>query len=473
MQPQSARVFLSGTKRSRFSIPNLLTFILMLIFPLAFASRATASANSVYLAQSEAGTADGADCADAYAYSFFNTSANWGSGTTQIGPGTTVHLCGTITSPLTFRGSGASGSPVVLDGTGATMSAYINVGTQYWTIQNCTWSTSYGTNSATQAVIQTSNGAAFGTIQNNHIDVINSSQVIFFHGTTHDITVLNNYLKVSTPNGAGFDTDVIDTEGAYNVMVQGNYIAMNIGAADASCGGCHDDLTQVWGSVGPTYNWTFRYNYFVQESSSSITNNLSLMMLEQIGNTPGYWDVYSNVFQCVSGGNSGNGIVFDSNYSGMTAHIYNNTIVQNSGACNNLFNLSGAGSFNLENNIIYNSSAGNALTGGVKFATRGDNLWYGPNTPSCVATEICGQNPLFTNFAGNHFSLQSGSPASGAGANLGTNYNQYPLPGATWPNPTLGTRPASGNWDIGAYDGVAGTTTGPPAPPTGLTATVQ
>lgn len=476
MKPQSALANSFGTGRSPISIIKLLTFFSTLLLSLAFSTSA-AAANTIYIAESSAGAANGADCADAYAASFFNSPANWGTGSNQIGAGTTVQLCGTITTNLTFQGSGSSGSPVVLDGTGATMSAYINVGSQYWTIQNCTWSTSYGTGSQTQAVIQTAGGAAFGTITGNTIDVSSSAQVIFFSHITHDITVQNNYMRITTPSsGDGFDTDILDTEGAYNIMIEGNVLAMNVGAGDESCGGCHDDLTQVWAASGSVanqpYNWTYRYNLFLQESSPAKVNNQSLMMMENIGT--GYWNVYSNVFQCVSSGSSGNGITFDSNTSGAVINIYDNTIVENAGACNNLFNLSGSGSYNLENNIVYNTDAGNALTGGVNFATRSNNLWYGPNIPSCVTTEICGRDPLFNNYAGNDFSLQSGSPAIGAGANLGTNFNQYPVPGATWPNPTLGTRPGTGSWAIGAYQAGSGTTSPtPPAAPTGLKATVQ
>ena len=82
---------------------------------------AMGSAKDIYMAQNTAGRGDGVDCANAFAYSFFNDAANWGSGTEQIGPGTTVHLCGVITTfngstydYLTFRGSGSSGAPITL-----------------------------------------------------------------------------------------------------------------------------------------------------------------------------------------------------------------------------------------------------------------------------------------------------------------------------------------------------------------------
>jgi hypothetical protein len=78
---------------------------------------AHASEANIYIAQNAAGAANGADCADAKPVSFFNTAGNWGSGSAQIGPGTTVHLCGTFTGAagstmLTIQGSGSSGSPI-------------------------------------------------------------------------------------------------------------------------------------------------------------------------------------------------------------------------------------------------------------------------------------------------------------------------------------------------------------------------
>lgn len=80
---------------------------------------AFAAATDIYIAQNSAGAASGADCADAHPISWFNSSANWGSGSTQIGPGTTVHLCGTFTGSagqnlLVTQGDGASGNPIII-----------------------------------------------------------------------------------------------------------------------------------------------------------------------------------------------------------------------------------------------------------------------------------------------------------------------------------------------------------------------
>src|SRR5215469_13132270 len=71
-------------------------------------------AKDIYIAQGATGAGNGSSCSAAYAYTFFNSGNNWGSGAAQIGPGTTVHLCGTISSSLTFQGSGGAGNPITL-----------------------------------------------------------------------------------------------------------------------------------------------------------------------------------------------------------------------------------------------------------------------------------------------------------------------------------------------------------------------
>src|SRR2546427_3413307 len=84
----------------------LLVMLVLLLFP------SLSSAASTYVAQNAAGGNTGADCTNAHAATFFNTAANWGAGAGQIGAGTTVHLCGVITTELTAHGSGTNGSPI-------------------------------------------------------------------------------------------------------------------------------------------------------------------------------------------------------------------------------------------------------------------------------------------------------------------------------------------------------------------------
>jgi hypothetical protein len=84
----------------------------------------TVTGNDIYIAQNQLGTGDGSSCANPKDAAFFNDPASWASASTagKIGPGTTVHLCGTFNFPandqtnglLDIRGSGAPGAPVTI-----------------------------------------------------------------------------------------------------------------------------------------------------------------------------------------------------------------------------------------------------------------------------------------------------------------------------------------------------------------------
>ena len=89
------------------------------------------SAANVYITPD--GSPQGACTNNPQSPSWFNKAANWGSGATQIGAGTTVHLCGTFTggnnapAVLTAQGNGSSGNPVtILFESGTTFTA------SYW-----------------------------------------------------------------------------------------------------------------------------------------------------------------------------------------------------------------------------------------------------------------------------------------------------------------------------------------------------
>lgn len=100
--PYARRSVARAMIRFAFLVPILLLFA------------APIAASDIYVAQSASGNADGSNCDNPYAISFFNSSANWGSNLGQIGPGTTVHLCGTITTALTVQANGTSASPITI-----------------------------------------------------------------------------------------------------------------------------------------------------------------------------------------------------------------------------------------------------------------------------------------------------------------------------------------------------------------------
>jgi hypothetical protein len=96
------------------------------------AGSALAQVNTVYISQNGGPFSGGSACngQTTQTQAWFNTSANWTSGTPsgqQIGPGTLVYLCGTFTSgALTFQGSGNSTNVIeLLFDTGANFTAAV------------------------------------------------------------------------------------------------------------------------------------------------------------------------------------------------------------------------------------------------------------------------------------------------------------------------------------------------------------
>ncbi len=69
--------------------------------------------------ESQRAALDGSSCDKAYPIAWTNTSTNWGKAGTQIGVGSTVHLCGTINMPagaagLIVQGSGTATQPITI-----------------------------------------------------------------------------------------------------------------------------------------------------------------------------------------------------------------------------------------------------------------------------------------------------------------------------------------------------------------------
>jgi len=102
------------TKNSLSICPKMFIFFALIVLLAMLGGPTSARANDVYIAQSSAGAGNGSSCASAAPVSFFNNSSNWGSGSNQIGPGTTVHLCGVITTGLAVQASGTSGNQITI-----------------------------------------------------------------------------------------------------------------------------------------------------------------------------------------------------------------------------------------------------------------------------------------------------------------------------------------------------------------------
>lgn len=203
----------------------------------ALAGTNFAKANDVYIAQSAAGVSNGSSCANSLAYTYFNTPANWIAGTpsaTQIGPGTTVHLCGTFTAPpgsseyLVFQRSGTVGNPIMLlFEPGAILT------TTYWSGPAIDiGSNSYATiNGGTNGTIRaTANGTGLANQQNNGEGVAaahgaNESNIIVENLTISNLYVHTCTLPISNcTDEGGQDTYGIDVWDVSNLTIANNTI---------------------------------------------------------------------------------------------------------------------------------------------------------------------------------------------------------------------------------------------------------
>ena len=120
------------------------------------------------------------------------------------------------------------------------------------------------------------------------------------------------------------------------------------------------------------------------------------------------------------------------------AWISNNLCVSMTGS--NWFGLfvSSGTNKHISNNGFYDSNGGNiAQVNGTNYTTLSAWQSAGWGTGDVWA------NPLFTDYANNDFTLQTGSPMKNTGATLGGAYNNS-LNGVT--------RPIGAGWDIGAYE---------------------
>jgi hypothetical protein len=76
--------------------------------------RPKVAAHQVFVAEHGSGRQGGSSCGAAKSLSWFEDPAQWGPGT-RMAPGSTVELCGTISSPVVIRGSGLPGKPITIN----------------------------------------------------------------------------------------------------------------------------------------------------------------------------------------------------------------------------------------------------------------------------------------------------------------------------------------------------------------------
>jgi hypothetical protein len=506
-----------------------------LIFAVMFVMLAAAfsSASDIYIAQTATGANTGADCADAYAMTFFTTSSNWGSKSGQIGPGTTVHLCGTFSAPggaseyLVFQGSGTSGNLITLlfESSALLTSTYwsgavidIN-GNSYLTIDG-------GGNGTIQA---TANGTNLATQQDNGACVIshggNASNV-----TVQNLTCSNIYIDASVSDNGGEDTYGIDIWNTSNLVIQNNTLHDMKWAIRNSygTGSTYSNLTVTGNNI---YNMD--HGWFATDSSSSGSAVMTDFYI--YGNTLGSMTSWDNT----ADNNHHDGFHLNTNSASTrftNFYLYNNYYYGDPGANANAGFFSYPGSAAAEsgiyvfNNLFVNVSTGHCWANGpVGLAVVGTstvvNNTFVSATTSCKdngliyedgGTGVTFQNNILQNTPNAAMYVTSGTKISASNYNddylsaswfyggfdlnstmgnpmLTNSYHLTNSSSAAWqkgnslystctgqPNPGLGAlcfdkagvaRQNTGPWDMGAYEDSAGS--GAPAAPTKLTAAVH
>ena len=471
---------------------------------LMLATAAICPAKDIYIAQSAGGRGDGADCANALAYSFFNEVANWGSEAAQIGPGVTVHLCGVITTfngsaydYLTFRGSGVSGQPITLKWepnarlsvpTCGSGSCILFSGKSYLVLDG-------GSNGVVE---ETDNGSALGHQDRhtalygrpcNHCEFKNLTlRNIYVHSLASD-DIGADGLTVSGPGVSMHDMSCSHASGCFTISVSGaddsvemyrldsdntnhcmtvaangaGYALLSARIHDNSCrdfanwdttsNAFHHDGIHLYALNGASFRDVQVYdNYFGGDPGVNATS--FIYATGALSNS----FFFNNVMLTAADKYFNNGVFCA---GGEQIAIYNNLILGGTSASGLCLATSGTG-IAIRNNLVGKCSGLISLAAGTTFVDRGlDHNVYGPgqNWKSGSTFYYTFEQWKAASGEGSHSLTtsdlkvdaegrpQPGSPAINSGANL-----SYHAIAALNADKMGNPRSACSAWDVGAYN---------------------
>ena len=445
-----------------------------------------ASAQNIYVAQSAAGANSGADCSNAHPASWFNSSS-------QIVPGVTVHLCGTISTMLRVPADGASGQPVtILFEPNAKISlAYFTSTTGLIDISNRKWVVIDG---GSNGIIElTGNGTSLAHQSDGYGVAVNGAS----NFTIKNLKIQNLYVRTGTTDSNGWGYGIF---GGGSAVSGTNRITNNVIHDMSTCwifniNGTmeidHNDCGRVsWGFAsggGSPASFLFHDNKLHDGSVWYQVNDVFHNDAFHVWTTGGQWNnvqVYNNDFYG-DWGTFTTGLVYlecDNTANSCPLQIYNNLFRASSSLTNGRVALKdaqnvriygnyfegpgnaiheenggagGSSGTQAVNNIFVNVDSPFALGPGPStWSTRDYNAYW--NTPAGPDTHKITSNPMLNS----SYVPQLGSPLIDAGTALA----------ATYAVDRTGTpRPQGSGWDIGPYEFTTGTASAP-APPTQLTA---
>ena len=553
------------------------------VFGLAGVSFA-ASASNIYVTQN--GSPAGNCKSNVQSAAWLNSPANWGSGATQVGPGTTVLLCGTFTSSvqggnaITVQGSGNASAPITI-----LFDANVQMNSTGWwgtynadACANCTGAitvnnVNYITIDGGGGIIQNLlNGTPGNSCAGGPCTQQSGSKGSLGIHLAGDNLIVRNLTIQNIYSNAGSDSSASDTGGSAtadirvdgaptNLQIYGNILndarAGIWGGFNGSTGanGCPSSGICIYNNKLSDHPWQMLLNSAGKNNVVNVYNN----EIGDIGDVPGWlnwqyptstyhqdgiflWgtsgevvtaNIYNNYIHGDLGQGSPSGMIYCTNDgsggdgTGCNPTAFNNVIVGTGSAATNdqmiavglasgdtisvtLYNntLVG-GAYSLEiyngqggvfplvikNNVFFPGSAGSPRyyfhqenSGSVYSAvTASNNVYYNGNNEAwdyqgttynslstwqgackCDTSLTMVGNP---NLSSNYVP-QSGSPATGLGANLtalGMSQLDVAYNGITRSPSGACTPGVAGCWDAGANMFGAN----PPSPPTGLAAVVQ
>ncbi len=460
---------------------------------------------NIYIAQTAQGADAGIDCANAHAAAWFNTYGNWGlTGSGKITPGTTVHLCGNISTALTVQGSGMAGNPITIyfepdakmsapywpsawQGGGAITVMQKDYITIDGGVNGVIEATANGTASANQqrsvgvgGVVASNFIVKNLTISNMYVRTSDTDEKADGAGIMntctlapygfHDFSATNNvihdaYVGITMDYGTVSNVDIshntiynvnwggnIGDRGtgslATNISVHDNHIYNFANWNDTVGNWYHHNGFYGWAESGGALNDAYFYNNTIGPGFGGAYQTSGVFFSGHVSNIY----IFNNLFTAASDEYVANGLVTGGNF------VFNNTFI--GGGVGIAVNSNGL----VENNLIekgtaiadlYQTSAffadynlGYSLRPAEAYAlsTTGTSHFYSFAQWQALGQDIHGLNAdpkLDVNYQ-----LQAGSPAIGAGTNLAA----YCLSVPTLCQDKDGNlRPATGVWDMGAY----------------------
>jgi hypothetical protein len=437
----NVKTFVAGVKTgSGIKAKSLaVRFAGLALVMLAGALGAHAQASDVYITPD--GSPQGACNGSPQLPTWFNNSANWGTGAGQIGPGTTVHICGTFTESANttvfqFQGSGTGvNSQITLlfesgailqapyfaaPGNGGSCGGAICFGKRSWiTIDGGSNGVIQNTGNGSQLGNKRGSNAIDGTVANN-ITVQNLTIANMYVNTQGDgslgdsstVRAINfngsNWLiKNNTIHDCGWCIVDFYNNGDSNVEISGNDIsnfghAMAVATSGAnalttvrihdnqvhdtsnwSAPGCpfHNDGVHFFGTSGSSIDQVFYYNNYNYGNWGSCPTGF--VFVEAAGSgTPSNLKTsrwWNNVFVVPAGSpvDSSGWFEMDQGASG-TQTVVNNTFIGSGSADNTLcMQVQGVSSLTFENNAI--SGCGDPVEISSSTIVSVDYNFYGSN----------------------------------------------------------------------------------------------